>query len=318
VTDTKKGTGGTIRQPLSPLPYQRNLWGDVLSTPQREAELDPEPSSPLGLFNAHICPQPTILVAPYGRLVVLKVPQPPKARKGGAKRGEVVGFSRESRKRLMQLFGSIDADAIAGKAVFITLTYADEWAPDWETWKRDFLAFMKRLERKYPAVSTIWRLEFQVRGAPHWHLLCIGEPFIPWEWVVETWRSVALHADVNRGMQATDVSGVAEWQQAAYYVSKYIGKEQQAALPVAAGRVWGCRRQALLPITLIEATLDPVSCGNIKAGLIRTMHLPEVPYWLAHGHGGAWTMMPGKDAMLFLKCWSDKPLEWDYVALPDT
>lgn len=300
-----------------PLQYNRNLFGDLLSSPEIDAPAPAEVPPPLGLFNAHICPQPTVLIAPYGRLVVLKVPQPPKARKGGGKRAEIVGFSRESRKRLMQLFGSIDAAAIAGRAVFITLTYGDEWSKDWQVWQRDFLAFVKRLERRYPAVSTIWRLEFQARGAPHWHLLCIGERFIPWEWVVATWRGVALHADVNRGMQATDVSGVDHWGQAAYYVSKYIGKGTQAGLPIAAGRVWGCRRQKLLPITLIEAKLDPVSCGNIKRGIINTMHLDTVPYWLEHGHGGAWTMLEGKRILELLGCWAETPLDWDYVQLPD-
>jgi hypothetical protein len=274
--------------------------------------------SPFGSSNAHICTRPTVLVAPYGRLVILKVPQSRKQTRVPAKRGEIMGFSRESRKRLMQLFGSIDTSAIAGRSLVITLTYGKTWSEDWRVWQAHFLAFLMRLERKYPKVATIWRLEKQKRGAPHWHLLVIGEPFIPHAWVKDCWRAIALQDDEYEGKRATECRAMQQWKQAALYISKYIAKESEASVPSQMGRVWGVRRKYLLPITLVEAELDPEACGNLKASLIDSMHLPEVPYWLANGHGGAWTMLDGSEALELVKKASKKPIDWDYVACQDS
>jgi hypothetical protein len=55
---------------------------------------------------------------------------------------------------------------------FVTLTYPKIYANDWHIWKRDMEAFRKRIGRKYPhLIGYCWRMEFQERGAPHFHLI---------------------------------------------------------------------------------------------------------------------------------------------------
>jgi hypothetical protein len=56
----------------------------------------------------------------------------------------------------------------------LTLTYPGDWltvAPDGEAVKRHFAALAKRYERAWgEPLVCIWKLEFQGRGAPHFHL----------------------------------------------------------------------------------------------------------------------------------------------------
>jgi hypothetical protein len=76
----------------------------------------------------------------------------------------------------------------------LTRTYPGDWltvAPDGETVKRHFTALAKRYERTWgEPLVCICKLEFQDRGAPHFHIsttppmgftndLCFGEPMWP-------------------------------------------------------------------------------------------------------------------------------------------
>jgi len=76
------------------------------------------------------------------------------------KRGNVVGFSRRSRKRLIEFMASVRHD---GDMLFLTLTYPDKFPVDRETWFRHFEAFRRRLERMSPEIAVIWRKELVER-----------------------------------------------------------------------------------------------------------------------------------------------------------
>jgi hypothetical protein len=66
---------------------------------------------------------------------------------------------------------SINWDRFQAKAFSVTLTYPRSWPRDPATWKKDLDTFGKRLRRRYPTLSAVWRMEFQGRGAPHFHLI---------------------------------------------------------------------------------------------------------------------------------------------------
>jgi len=89
---------------------------------------------------------------------------------GGGLRGECKGFSDDSRRRLIQRMAQWNLSGLY--CAFITLTYPIIYSEDWHVWKRDLETYVKRLERKYPhMVGCCWRVEFQKRGAPHFHLI---------------------------------------------------------------------------------------------------------------------------------------------------
>jgi hypothetical protein len=90
---------------------------------------------------------------------------------GGGRRGYIKGFSKNSRRRLLEMIASVKRDADLPN--FMTLTYPANF-PTVERAKRDLKVFLQRLDRAYPGSGYIWKLEPQERGAPHYHLLVWG------------------------------------------------------------------------------------------------------------------------------------------------
>jgi hypothetical protein len=278
---------------------------------KRDADLPP-----LGLSNVHNCTRATVTLAPNGRLFVLKRPCPPPPTSNTRKRGKVVQFSPQSRKRLMQLFASIDTDYILRAGLFLTLTYEDPYPTDPKTWKANLRAFITALEREFPTCATVWRMEYQERGAPHFHLITFGPQFIDKEWITATWRRIALSQSRYQGHYATKIERPSNCDQACYYLTKYAAKVDKHAKPIAAGRLWGVRRGDLLPITLLEATIDVEGAQRLKEGMIGTMDPDSVNKCVKVGRGGVWTMFDGRDALIMSNQASLYGLTWRPV-LPD-
>jgi hypothetical protein len=175
---------------------------------------------------------------------------------GGGRRGKVEGFSSNARRRLLQTIGSIRRDAVL--PLFITLTYPDKY-PDPKTSKRHLDTFFKRFARAFPLHGTIWKLEPQKRGAPHYHLLTWGcELDQVFEFVTSSWHDIAgggdiLHLRWHRGelgngnlpcvQQVQSFNGV--WS----YASKYLGKTFDVSgwEDKWTGRYWGVVRRTNIP-----------------------------------------------------------------------
>lgn len=115
---------------------------------------------------------------------------------GGAA-GEIVEWSARSRARLSELVGSLDySDWLQtdGALAMVTLTLPAWWqavAPDGATFKKLLKRFELRWRRNVGPWRLLWKLEFQGRGAPHWHALMrvpalVGNKTFE-EWVAQTW-----------------------------------------------------------------------------------------------------------------------------------
>lgn len=187
---------------------------------------------------------------------------------GGGKRAEITEFSKASRRRLMRLLNSVDRDR-AALPYFVTLTYHRNWPKDRGGRKRHLDAFRKRLERKLGRFPAVWRLEFQKRGAPHYHLLLFLEPgqvarefgqgrrelrrealsrlrcAVSW-----LWHEVAEPDSPEHFVAGTQVQEVRSWRGVNAYAAKYMAKLEKldpSAAPI--GRFWGLWRRDLLPIS---------------------------------------------------------------------
>jgi len=172
------------------------------------------------------------------------LPQPCRSPARGV-RGVVKGFSRPSRLRLTRRFGMIRRDVVP---VLITMTYPGEYSDEAETWKRDLENFFRRVAREYPQASCFWKLEFQKRGAPHFHLLVWGIPpnAQARAWVSKVWFEVVGSGDERHLRAGTQIQRVENWRQASSYCAKYLGKTDEEEHP-RVGRVWGIRKRALIP-----------------------------------------------------------------------
>lgn len=94
----------------------------------------------------------------------------------------ITGWSPKSRARMVSSMAELDlAPLLMGgdDPAMITLTYPGDWevvAPDGEAVKMHLRALFKRFARAWGRDWVgIWKMEFQRRGAPHFHLL-MGVP----------------------------------------------------------------------------------------------------------------------------------------------
>jgi len=161
--------------------------------------------------------------------------------KGGGKRGEIQIFSPESRLRLFKLLHQITFNSVT----FITLTYPDEF-PDWgEKYKYDLKLFRGQIEYKFGKLPAIWRLEFQARGAPHYHIMYFDAPFMPVAEINNAWAKISdpKNKDEPRknALDLKFTKDAKEQKLIAYYLSKYIAKVDKNSLPAGCkpGRFWG-------------------------------------------------------------------------------
>ena len=177
-------------------------------------------------------------------------------RVGGGRRGKIAYFSRASRRRMLGLLAECREDFTG--AHFVTLTYPAQYPTDPHVFKRHLDSLLKRWARYSPAVRGIWRLEFQRRGAPHYHLLVWGlRGKLAWlrGQVSRAWYSIVASGDEKHLRAGTNVQVIESRKHAGRYVSKYAAKPQALAINedtgevIPPGRFWGSwgnldRRQA--------------------------------------------------------------------------
>lgn len=201
----------------------------------------------LGLSTFHISPdfrKPQGQLKRYrgGQLVSLKYDRQGygqrKGNKGGV-RGEVCGFSRKSRSRLLRKVAKLNQKELASP-LFVTLTYPGEWEKDWWRWKTHLDNFSKRFERVFTDGFFFWKLEFQRRGAPHFHLMVFDIDTIDIDWLSKAWYEVVGSGDERHLRAGTQVEKSRGWQRVTAYCAKYLGKDVSSDH---VGRIWGLRGQ---------------------------------------------------------------------------
>lgn len=215
------------------------------------------------------------------------------------------GFSARSWRRLLQLMASLDRDT--RPPLFLGLTYpGDTWPSDPAIWHDHLEAFHKRLRRKYPMcnIAIFWRLEPQHRGAPHFHLLVFGVPFIPYAWVGSSW------AAITGGNAATcsRVERVKSWRGAMSYASKYLGKAGKGdefttdggEVIEDVGRHWGVMGRKHLPATWVAYVLLQHEFHQLRRQLGRYVRSKGRNHRVRGRHGGVWCFLQASDALRLL------------------
>lgn len=178
-----------------------------------------------------------------GSLIRAERTIPVEHRKGGGKRGRIAIMSRASRIRLQRRLAMTERDKLP---VFLTLTYPDHFDPSPEVWKRDIAAFCKRLKRR--GAGGVWRIEYKERKtgdnagevAPHFHLLVWGLE-ITWDiryQISRAWFEVVGSNDEKHLKAGTRIERLRSWRGVASYVSKYVAKQDDNAVPEGCGRFW--------------------------------------------------------------------------------
>jgi hypothetical protein len=155
----------------------------------------------------------------------------------------------------------------AAYSMFGTLTYPADFPTDGREVKRHLANFIKRLRRQcfktmrpdeYGTWSVFWFLEFQQRGAPHFHYFCTHSPVptkvgfenrpeqpieLARKWAAKAWFECVGSGDPKHLRAGTQLDYFRTGRAGTIsYASKYARKQQQKRVPedfTEIGRFWG-------------------------------------------------------------------------------
>lgn len=199
-------------------------------------------------------------------------------------RGRITTFSRASRRRLLNLVNSVNRER-APLPTLVTLTYPSTWPKSPRVWKKQLDNFRSRLVRRYGKVPAVWRLEYQRRGAPHFHLLVFVElemdDLIPF--VSRSWYEVVGSGDERHLAAGTRCERVRSWRGAVSYAAKYLGEPERLQLDQEPpGRVWGVWCKDLLLIEMVETEISLEDAYKIRRHQARYAGMPLKRFAASH------------------------------------
>lgn len=180
-------------------------------------------------------------------------------------RGEIMQFSKKSRQRLAFVATNTDVTF----RTMITLTYPKDYPSDGKAVKAHLNAFLTWLRRESIDRSYLWFLEWQQRGAPHFHILWASAMPTRMEdrkalrfRVAATWYRLVDSGDEKHLAAGTRAARIRKERGARNYCVKYAFKMKQKTVPEGyrnVGRMWGASRD-VQPVcrTEVKCTEDDV------------------------------------------------------------
>ena len=174
--------------------------------------------------------------------------------------------------RLLRLLSRVSPpqrDGWRSTVSFLTLTMRDFYHP---RQAKEFLrTFMKRLYRQFSKVAVIWRMEYQKRGVPHFHLILYNCPYIDKVWIQTQWGEI-----ISQATPFTRIERIKSYKHLMSYASKYAakvddagfnrgaylstGKNREAYGEESPGRVWGVWHKNNLPMA--EEMNESIPCDG--------------------------------------------------------
>lgn len=181
----------------------------------------------------------------------------------GWKRGNITRFTNTSRNRLLRRLGQLPCDLFEYCTVLsVTLTYPSEF-PTARASKVDLDNFYRSIYESHPRAFSIWKLEPQMRGAPHYHMImAFSDVLDMWDKeevrgfiynlqieIANIWYRVCgsndpLHLKFHLGEIGDNriIERIKSYKQLTAYLSKYVGKPfESQEYWKNSGRYWGVR-----------------------------------------------------------------------------
>lgn len=196
-----------------------------------------------------------------------------KPRLGGGIRTSVTKFTNASKRRLM-----FTARNFPGLEIMLTLTYPADFPLDGRLVKDHWRRFRQWMNRN-GASTGLWVLEFQKRGAPHFHVF-IREP-LDKNAVSSAWYKIVNSGDPKHLVAGTRIETFRYPPALGSYVMKYAAKMEQKDVPTEfqnVGRFWGIwGKPAISKIICV-----PQSIGKHLIRPIRKAHIKARRSWNSH------------------------------------
>jgi hypothetical protein len=209
---------------------------------------------------------------------------------GGGVRGAITKFSRQSRKRMIDTLH----EYVFEEGVLVTMTYPGSYPTSAGVYKRHLQSFRKWLDVETVHAVAFWRLEFQDRGAAHFHVFVTGVRYVDARAASKKWDEIIGAEKKEGGSNGVDVKPVRSGEgvrNVGAYVSKYISKDvssdegEKLNYP---GRYWGVWNGAKKKNKVFAVSADSIermleAVGTIQAkfgrkwdynkGVSRTVYL---------------------------------------------
>lgn len=163
---------------------------------------------------------------------------------------KMVGWSHKSRVALIRRLMEVTVSGFS-TPFFVSMTYHLDF-PNAKGAKNDLKNYFDRLKTIDPDVGYVWKMEFQDRGAPHFH--CIIFPSknsrLSGNQIRKKWHAIAKDDDDDNyheehGTDVQRVERLGSFKKMYRYVSKYATKQVEAT--EANGRYWGTSRNVVDP-----------------------------------------------------------------------
>lgn len=179
------------------------------------------------------------IVEQYARDVVLR--RVGLKQQGGGVRGKQEGLTRPVLRRMSFAVHNARVDWVAS----VCLTYPGEWPRDGRVVKRHLNRFLIEVGRMgVGGLRYVWFMEFQARGAPHFHILF--DLWVPQEWLARRWYAIVGSGDPRHLESGTQVQGVHSDGLRWYFTKTYLAKvDRQKVVPEGfenPGSLWGMSR----------------------------------------------------------------------------
>lgn len=126
---------------------------------------------------------------------------------------------------------------------FLTLTYPRDFPTNGKEVKRHLNTFLSWLRSANSGLEYLWFLEFQKRGAPHFHIMVNVDMVSRKKEVSIRWYETVQSGDVKHLKAGTNTQRIRKSDGAARYTAKYASKQYQKVVPDDyrdVGRFWGC------------------------------------------------------------------------------
>lgn len=184
------------------------------------------------------------------------------------KKSDITQFSRKSRMTLAFIANNSPIEF----SHMITLTYPADYETDGKIVKKHLNRFLAWCRTQVRPFSYLWFLEWQRRGAPHFHIL-VCHSFNKTD-VSQRWYDAVASLDPKHLGAGTRVEKIRKKEGARRYAVKYASKTRQKKVPKNyrnVGRFFGYSR---------DVKPQPIICAN-NVNLSRI----EILYWLSDWSG---------------------------------
>jgi len=180
-------------------------------------------------------------------VVVERAPGQPIDQPEREKRGSIKEFSDSSRRRLAFAVSNTLIDF----KTMITLTYPNEYTNNGREVKQHLRAFLQWMRRR-GCKHYLWFIEFQERGAPHYHILTENTDLLKFKITLSArWYRIVASGDPKHLAAGTRTERIRKQDGARRYAVKYAAKMRQKTVPdeyTDVGRFWGMSKHVAPPV----------------------------------------------------------------------